>query len=75
MPASDSRTVALARELIRRPSVTPRDEGCCELIASRLEPLSFRTEIMPFGEVTTLWAVREGGLPGPTLELAGHTAV
>ncbi|MFM1927950.1 MAG: hypothetical protein RIR28_533 [Pseudomonadota bacterium] len=75
MPASDSRTVALARELIRRPSVTPRDEGCCELIASRLEPLGFRTEIMPFGEVTNLWAVREGGLPGPTLVLAGHTDV
>lgn len=30
---------------------------------------------MPFGEVTNLWAVREGGLPGPTLVLAGHTDV
>ncbi|MDP4801094.1 MAG: M20/M25/M40 family metallo-hydrolase, partial [Burkholderiaceae bacterium] len=75
MPSVDSRTVALARELIRRPSVTPRDEGCCALIAGHLDRLGFKTEVMPFGDVTNLWAVREGGRPGPTLVLAGHIDV
>ncbi len=75
MPSVDSRTVALARELIRRPSVTPRDEGCCALIAGHLDRLGFQTEVMPFGDVTNLWAVREGGRPGPTLVLAGHIDV
>ena len=72
---TDSPVLALAQELLRRPSVTPKDEGCCELIASRLRPLGFVCEEMVFGEVTNLWAVREGGLPGPTLVLAGHTDV
>jgi len=68
-------TLALAQELIQRDSVTPRDSGCCELIANRLSPLGFSTEFLRFGEVTNLWAVREGGAPGPTLVLAGHTDV
>lgn len=52
-------TLALAQELIQRDSVTPRDSGCCELIANRLSPLGFSTEFLRFGEVTNLWAVRE----------------
>ncbi|NBT74479.1 MAG: succinyl-diaminopimelate desuccinylase [Betaproteobacteria bacterium] len=68
-------TLSLAKDLISRASVTPRDEGCCALLADRLSALGFTCEIMPFGEVTNLWAVREGGLPGPTLVLAGHTDV
>jgi len=69
------RTYALARALLERASVTPHDAGCCALIAEQLAPLGFQTEILPFGEVTNLWALREGGAPGPTLVLAGHTDV
>lgn len=68
-------TLALAKALIAKPSVTPADAGCCELLSQRLKPLGFQTEIMPFGDVTNLWAVREGGRPGPTLVLAGHVDV
>lgn len=68
-------TLALAQALIQRESVTPNDAGCCDLVAKRLEPLGFRTEFLKFGDVTNLWAVREGGKPGPTLVLAGHTDV
>jgi succinyl-diaminopimelate desuccinylase len=68
-------TLALARDLIRRTSVTPDDQGCCTLIADRLTPLGFACEFLRFGDVTNLWAVREGGRPGPTLVLAGHTDV
>ncbi len=73
--ASSDPTVSLAQALIRRASVTPDDAGCCELIAERLTPLGFKVEFLRFGQVTNLWAVREGGLPGPTLVLAGHTDV
>ena len=74
LPNSDP-TLILAQALIRSASVTPNDAGCCTLIAERLKPLGFSTELLQFGEVTNLWAVREGGRPGPTLVLAGHTDV
>jgi succinyl-diaminopimelate desuccinylase len=68
-----SPTLELARELVRRPSVTPEDAGCQALIAERLAALGFRIEPLPFGEVTNLWARR--GDTGPLLCLAGHTDV
>ncbi len=43
--------VELARALIRRPSVTPRDEGALDLLQAALEPLGLRGRRMPFGEV------------------------
>ncbi len=68
-----SETLELAKDLIRRPSVTPDDSGCLDLIAARLEPLGFRCERMRFGEVDNLWARR--GDAGPVLALAGHVDV
>ncbi len=66
-------TVALAQELLRRPSVTPEDGGCQDLIAQRLATLGFRIEPMPFNEVTNLWARR--GDQAPLFCSAGHTDV
>lgn len=66
-------TVELTRELIRRPSVTPDDAGCQELIAERLAAAGFDVERMRFGEVDNLWAV--AGDSGPLLCLLGHTDV
>jgi succinyl-diaminopimelate desuccinylase len=66
-------TLELARQLIARPSVTPKDEGCQELLISRLEPLGFRCERLRFGEVDNLWAVR--GDASPLVVFAGHTDV
>jgi succinyl-diaminopimelate desuccinylase, proteobacterial clade len=68
-----SDTLELARELIRRPSVTPEDAGCQDLLAQRLERLGFRIEPMPFGEVKNLWARR--GERSPLFCFAGHTDV
>jgi succinyl-diaminopimelate desuccinylase len=68
-----SPTLKLARELIRRPSVTPDDGGCQNLIAKHLAAIGFRIEPMPFGDVQNLWARR--GDSGPLLCLAGHTDV
>ena len=42
-------TLQLTEQLIARPSVTPEDAGCLELLASRLEPLGFVCERMDSG--------------------------
>jgi succinyl-diaminopimelate desuccinylase len=66
-------TLALARELIARRSITPEDGGCQELLAARLRPLGFRLEPLVSGGVTNLWARR--GTASPLVCFAGHTDV
>jgi succinyl-diaminopimelate desuccinylase len=66
-------TIDLLAELIRRPSVTPDDAGCQEILARRLTALGFECETMQFGDVTNLWARR--GNASPVLCFAGHTDV
>ncbi|SDV47492.1 succinyl-diaminopimelate desuccinylase [Chitinasiproducens palmae] len=72
-----STTLALTEALIARPSVTPDDAGCQQLIAERLRPLGFVCETFASGGVTNLWAVRDGsgGDSAPRLIFAGHTDV
>jgi succinyl-diaminopimelate desuccinylase len=62
-----------ARMLIARPSLTPDDAGCLDLIASWLTPLGFRVERMDAGGVSNLWARR--GTSGRLICFAGHTDV
>src|SRR3546814_9128841 len=69
----DSAVLQLARDLIARPSITPADGGCQELLASRLRRQGFDCETLAFGEVTNLWARR--GTAAPLLIFAGHTDV
>ena len=68
-----SATLDLTRDLIARPSVTPADEGCQEVLASRLASLGFQVERLRYGSVENLWARR--GTGGPVLCFAGHTDV
>ncbi len=68
-----SATLALARALIARPSVTPDDAGCLELLASRLAPLGFTLERIDRNGVMNLWARR--GTAQPVVCFAGHTDV
>ena len=62
-----------ARALIARPSITPEDAGCLDLIASWLTPLGFRIERIDAGGVSNLWARR--GTGGRLLCFAGHPDV
>ncbi len=66
-------TLDLAKILISRPSITPDDAGCQELLISRLTALGFRIETMRFNKVTNLWARR--GSNAPVVCFAGHTDV
>jgi succinyl-diaminopimelate desuccinylase len=66
-------TLELAKALLARPSVTPADAGCQQLIIDRLAPLGFRAETFRCGDVTNLWIRR--GDAAPVVALAGHTDV
>ena len=68
-----STTLDLAMELISRPSVTPNDAGCQDLLEERLAALGFHAEFLHFGEVRNLWARRGERLP--LFVFAGHTDV
>ncbi|MGC9163054.1 MAG: succinyl-diaminopimelate desuccinylase [Thiomonas sp.] len=75
-----SPTQALVHDLISRPSVTPQDAGCQQVIAARLSALGFACETVQSGPpefcVTNLWALRPGAAPdAPVLVFAGHTDV
>jgi succinyl-diaminopimelate desuccinylase len=71
-------TLRLTEELIARPSVTPADEGCLDVIAGRLAAIGFHCERIDSGpadfRVSNLWA-RRGTGQQPTLVWAGHTDV
>lgn len=68
-----SPTLALACDLIARPSITPEDADCQTLLISRLQPLGFHVERLRFGEVENIWLRKGNG--GPVLAFAGHTDV
>ncbi|MDR2327767.1 MAG: succinyl-diaminopimelate desuccinylase [Acidovorax sp.] len=84
-----SPTLQLAEALISRPSVTPEDLGCLELLAERLAPLGFACERLDSGpesfRVHNLWAKRtakrtetqtaQAQAAIKTLVFAGHTDV
>jgi succinyl-diaminopimelate desuccinylase len=65
--------VALAQELIRRPSVTPKDAGALDVLEAALKPLGFACHRLPFGDVDNLYA--RLGDSGPHFCFAGHTDV
>jgi succinyl-diaminopimelate desuccinylase len=68
-----SKTLALAKELISRRSLTPDDAGCQEILIARLQQLGFKIEPMRFGFVDNFWARR--GTTAPVICFAGHTDV
>ena len=65
--------LALTKELIARPSVSPDDARCQQRIGERLARAGFELEPMPFGAVDNLWATHGNG--APLVVLAGHTDV
>lgn len=63
----------LVKDLIARPSVTPEDFDCQQMLAHRLERIGFRCETIVRNGVTNLWARR--GTAAPLVVFAGHTDV
>jgi succinyl-diaminopimelate desuccinylase len=69
----DNAVLQLTKDLIARASVTPKDEGCQQLLIQRLQPLGFEPHIIEQGGVTNLWLRR--GQTAPLVAFAGHTDV
>jgi len=63
----------LAKELIRRPSVTPKDAGSINLLAKNLRSLGFKCQMMNFKNIKNLYA--KLGRSSPNFCYAGHTDV
>lgn len=68
-----SDALELAHALITRPSISPNDGGCQDLLIERLERIGFKVERLRFNNVDNFWARR--GSSDPLLCLAGHTDV
>ncbi|RJL52529.1 succinyl-diaminopimelate desuccinylase [Pectobacterium carotovorum] len=64
--------IELAQQLIKRPSLSPNDEGCQALMIERLTAIGFTVEAMDFGDTQNFWAWRG---TGKMLAFAGHTDV
>src|SRR5690606_37817129 len=72
--------VSLLADLIRRPSITPVEDGVLDVLEAFLAPLGFTCTRLKFeGDgsypVDNLYATRKGSRPGPHLLFAGHTDV
>ncbi len=63
----------LAKELIRRPSITPKDAGAINVLAKNLRSLGFNCKIINFKNVKNLYA--KLGKSSPNFCFAGHTDV
>jgi len=65
--------LALTLDLLSRPSLTPSDAGCQELLALRLQRSGFHAERHDRNGVTNTWLRR--GTARPLFVFAGHTDV
>ena len=72
-PEKESPTLELSKLLISKPSITPKDAGCQDIMIKRLEAIGFKIEKMPFGDVDNFWARK--GQDKPLFAFAGHTDV
>jgi len=63
----------LAKELIRCPSITPKDAGAINLLAKNLRSLGFKCQIINFKNIKNLYA--RIGKSSPNFCYAGHTDV
>ena len=70
MPISE---LKLAKELIRRPSITPKDAGTINLLAKNLRSLGFKCQLINFKNIKNLYA--KLGRSSPNFCYAGHTDV
>ena len=63
----------LAKELIRRPSITPKDAGAINVLAKNLRSLGFKCQLINFKNIKNLYA--RLGKSSPNFCYAGHTDV
>ncbi|SSY80802.1 succinyl-diaminopimelate desuccinylase [Alysiella crassa] len=70
---TETQTLALAKQILSEPSITPDDKNCQKIIAERLQKIGFTIEEMNFGQTKNIWA--RLGNTAPVVCFAGHTDV
>ena len=68
-----SEVLALAKQLMAQPSITPDDADCQIIMGQRLAKVGFQLESMVFEDTTNFWARK--GDTAPLFCFAGHTDV
>jgi len=68
-----TKTLTLAKELIKKASITPDDMGCQDHMISHIKPLGFNVELMEYSNVKNFYARK--GDSSPLIVFAGHTDV
>lgn len=68
-----TKTITLAKELIKKASITPDDMGCQDHMISHIKPLGFNVELMEYSNVKNFYARK--GDSSPLIVFAGHTDV
>ena len=63
----------LAKELIRKASITPKDDGAINILAKNLRSLGFKCQLINFKNIKNLYA--KLGNSSPNFCYAGHTDV
>ncbi len=63
----------LAKELIRKPSITPKDAGAINVLAKYLRSIGFKCQLINFKNIKNLYA--KLGSSSPNFCYAGHTDV
>jgi succinyl-diaminopimelate desuccinylase len=74
------KTTKFAQELIQKPSITPLDKGCQNLMTAKLEKIGFEITKLNFGagceKVENFFAIKKGSSENSkTFMFAGHTDV
>jgi succinyl-diaminopimelate desuccinylase len=67
-------TLPLLKQLLARPSISPGDAGCVEILKNTLEQAGFTTKILESNQILSLYA-SHGAQPEPNLCLSGHVDV
>lgn len=70
---TDRPAETLLKALIARPSITPDDAGCQQILSAALEPHGFACRQINLGDTQNLWATHGSG--APLIVFAGHTDV
>jgi succinyl-diaminopimelate desuccinylase len=73
MSCSVINSIELTQQLIRCPSITPKDEGAQKVLITALESLGFECHTLQYEDVTNLFARLGNG--SPHISFCGHTDV
>lgn len=67
--------LTVSKKLLSKRSITPKDDGCMQIISDMLVDVGFNCEDLSCGNVANLWSVRAGSCQQNLFVFLGHTDV